>query len=240
MGRLKTTLVTSQPRGRRGYSDAHRDEIRQAFIEAGRRLLAGGTEMSMRRIAAEAGWSAAAIYQYFPDQRALLAEIRQGDMNAATDAMEAVATRVTEPRERLREVFLTGARYWLAHPDHFDCLFTSPPEKEVLRCADGTPFGQSDTVRRSLALYRRVVGAFLDALPARPVTVEVAVDVLIAATHGVIAFPRATRSMHWTATLPMVECVIDALLDTWSRTAFGPGACERTRVTPDHLINAFN
>jgi len=59
VARLKVTPAASRPRGRRDYSDAVRVEIRLAFIEAGRRLLAGGTEMSTRRIAAQAGWSAA-------------------------------------------------------------------------------------------------------------------------------------------------------------------------------------
>lgn len=171
--------------------------------------------MSLRRIAAETGRSVAAIYQYFPDQRALLAAIRQQDMDAATDAMETAAAQGTDPRSRLRDVFLTGARYWLSHPDHFDCLFISHPGKEVLRSADGRPFGQSESVRRSQALYRRVVEAFLASIPRNKVPVDLAVDVLIATTHGVIAFPRCTRSMAWTPTLPMVECALDALLSTW-------------------------
>jgi AcrR family transcriptional regulator len=212
---LTDTDGRPRPRGRRGYSEAHRHEIRQSFIAAGRQLLAGGQEMSLRRIAAETGRSVAAIYQYFPDQRALLAAIRQQDMDAATDAMEAAAAQGTDPGARLRDVFLTAARYWLSHPDHFDCLFMSHPGQEVLRCADGRPFGQSESVRRSQALYRRVVEAFLASLPRDVVSIDLAVDVLIATTHGVIAFPRCTRSMAWTPPLPMVECALDALLSSW-------------------------
>lgn len=171
--------------------------------------------MSLRRIAAETGRSVGAIYQYFPDQRALLAAIRQEDMDAATDAMEAAAEKATDARSRLRDVFLTAARYWVTHPDHFDCLFMSRPGQEVLRSADGRPFGESPSVQRSQALYRRVVDGFFASLARRPMPVDQAMYVLIATTHGVMAFPRCTRSLGWPPVLPMVECALDALLATW-------------------------
>ena len=182
----------------------------------------GGQVISLRRIAAETGRSVGAIYQYFPDQRALLAAIRQADMDAATDAMEAAAARATDARSRLRDVFLTAAHYWLAHPDHFDCLFMSRPGQEVLRCADGRPFGESASVQRSQSLYRRVVEEFLASLAQRPMPTEQAMYVLIATTHGVMAFPRCTRSMGWPPVLPMIECALDALLTTWQGAGSSP------------------
>ncbi|VTU24410.1 transcriptional regulator BetI [Variovorax sp. PBS-H4] len=203
--------------GRRAYSALDRQRIRQAFIDAGRRILVeeGAGAMSMRRIAAEAGYSPASIYQYFPDQRALLVAIREFDMNAATDAMEACARGTAEPARRVRQVFLTAARYWLAHPDHFDVLFAGSRERAVLCTPDGVPFGRSSSVLRSLALYTQVVEDFLDSLPCRPVDTVLAMDTLIATTHGVIAFPRLTSSMSWSATAAMVETAVNALVDHW-------------------------
>ncbi len=207
--------------GRRSYSDAKRGQVRQAFIDAGRRLLNGppSAALSLRRVAAEAGYSPALIYQYFADQRALWAAVRERDMNAATDAMEAAAAQVDDPAQRVRTVILTAARYWLDHPDHFDVLFSGAPGRAPIEAADGLPFGRSDSVVRSLALYTRIVDAYLAALPRRPLATAAAVDTLIAAAHGTIAFPRATSSMNWTATEPMVETVVDALLEHWARLA---------------------
>ena len=214
--------------GRRAYTDEDRHRVRQAFIDAGRRILAGqgAAAMSMRHIAAEAGYSAGTIYQYFRDQRALIVAIRELDMNSATDAMEAVAKRTADPGERLREVFLTVARYWLAHPDHFDALFSGSAGRPAIQTVEGVPFGRSQSVARSLALYTRVVGEFLASLPQPPITTRFAVDTLIAAVHGVIAFPRATKSMAWSSTRTMVECVIDALIGTWVVTGQGPASAD--------------
>ena len=207
--------------GRRAYSAVDRQRVRQAFIDAGRRILIeqGAGAMSMRHIAARAGYSPGSIYQYFPDHRALLVAIREFDMNAATDAMEACALATVDPVRRVRSVFLAAACYWLAHPDHFDVLFAGSRERVALCTPEGLPFGRSQSVIRSLALYRRVVDEFLESLPCRPIETTLAMDSLIAATHGVIAFPRVTPSMPWSSTAAMVEIVLDALLNQWIRDA---------------------
>lgn len=212
--------------GRRAYSDEDRRRIRQTFIDAGRRILAGqgAAAMSMRQIAAESGYSAGTIYQYFRDQRTLIVAIREFDMNAATDAMELAAERIADPAQRVRDVFLTAAHYWLEHPDHFDVLFFGGANRAAIHTVEGVPFGRSQSVVRSLALYMRVVDEFLASLPRRPVATRAAVDTLIAAVHGVIAFPRATPSMTWSSTQTMVEWVIDALIGAWLAKARGPSA----------------
>jgi len=207
--------------GRKAYSALDRQRVRQAFIDAGRRILVeqGAGAMSMRQIAAAAGYSPASIYLYFPDQRALLAAIRESDMNAATDIMESSALAQPDPARRVLDVFGAVARYWLAHPDHFDMLFAGSRDRVALHTPDGLPFGRSPSVVRSLALYARVVDDFLASLPCRPIDTVLAMDALIAATHGVIAFPRATPSMPWSATMAMVDTVVEALVSHWSSQA---------------------
>ena len=214
--------------GRRAYTDEDRHRIRQSFIDAGRRILAGqgAAAMSMRQIAAEAGYSPGTIYQYFRDQRALIVAIRELDMNAATDAMEMAAKRTADPARRVRDVFLTVARYWLEHPDHFDVLFSGGASRPAIHAVEGVPFGRSQSVVRSLALYTWVVDDFLASLPEAPIATPLAVDTLIAAVHGVIAFPRATQSMKWTSTRTMIECVIDALIGTWVVTGQGAASAD--------------
>jgi AcrR family transcriptional regulator len=203
--------------------------MRRSLIDAGRRLLSRNEATSIRQIAQEAGCSPATIYQYFPDHRALLAALRQEDMDAATAVLEQVAAGQPDPRQRVRELFLGAAHYWLRHPDHFDCLFSRRTGGEMLRCADGTPFGQSETVRRSLRLYSGAVRAYLDSVGNTAVPTDLATHVLIATTHGVIAFARATRSMPWSDAGQMVECAIDALLGQWGAavcTAAHPHPCK--------------
>lgn len=201
----------------RAKSDEAKKDVRQAFIAAGRALLSekDANDVSLRQIAATAGYSPGAIYQYFGDHRELLMAIREQDMLAAVIAFEEMAARQRDPEQRVREVFLGVARYWLANFDHFLVLFSLPPNRPPIKGSDGVPFGRSPVVVRSYSLYDRIVRDLFATYDAPPVAVKVAVDTLIAAVHGIISFPQHTRTMDWTDTMVMVEVAIDALLASW-------------------------
>jgi AcrR family transcriptional regulator len=208
----------------RAHSAEDKAKVRQAFIEAGRRLFSehDPAKVSLRAIASEAGYSPGSIYQYFSDHRELGFAIRELDMNAATDSFDLVAKRTKDPTQRLRKLFLGSVHYWLQHIDHFDVLFTNSAGRALVASPDGIPFGRSDSVLRSLKLYRQAVTAMFDTLPRHPLDVRLATDTLIATTHGIIAFQRATRSMEWSDTQAMAECAIDALLEAWTARAKRP------------------
>lgn len=199
----------------RAHSVEDKAKVRQAFIDVGQRLMSeeGPESVSMRRIAAEAGYSPGTIYQYFEDHRELLFAIREFDMNAATELIAQSAAGEKDPAKRLRKLFVGSVQYWLAHLDHFDLLFSGPG---VGRKPGSVPFGQSESVARSLALYRGAVEEFLATLRKPPLDTVLATDILIATSHGVIAFPRLTSTMQWSDVRVMAEEAIDALIDKWS------------------------
>lgn len=211
----------------RAHSAEDKARVRQAFIDAGQRLMAteAAEAISLRRIAAEAGYSPGTIYKYFNDHRELLFAMREFDMNAATDLIEASAHGEADPTQRVRKLFLGSVNYWLSHLDHFDLLFSGPLPQSV-RKGDSPPFGQSSSVQRSLKLYRDAVDQFFASLTRRPMSVVKATDILIATSHGVIAFPRLTTSMGWSDTAEMAETAIDALLHSWTQQ--GNAAPKRT------------
>ena len=109
------------PRARANTAKAKND-LRAAFIKAGRKLLTdrGSKDVSLRRIAAAAGYSPGTIYQYFDGHRALLLAIREEDMLSAVMAFERIAASETDPEKRVIKVFVGVARYWL---DNFDPSF---------------------------------------------------------------------------------------------------------------------
>ena len=166
-----------------------------------------------------AGYSPGTIYHYFRDHRALLIAIRELDMNQATDRFEALARGIADPTERVRKLFIDTVHYWLAHLDQFDILFSRPPYRPPLIDNVGVPFGQSSTVLRSLKVYYDAVDAFFATLPRHPVPARLAADTLIAVTHGLIAFPRATRTMKWSDTKKMAQAAIDAMVAAWTAQA---------------------
>ena len=201
----------------RAKSDQAKSDVRATFIAIGRELLSrnGAAETSLRSIATTAGYSPGAIYQYFGDYRELLMAIREEDMLTAVIAFEAIAAREKDPEQRVKQVFLGVARYWLENFDHYQVLFSLPPNKPPIKNRDGVPFGRSPIVVRSYSLYDRIVRELLETYDHPRVSAKQAVDTLIAAIHGIVAFPKHTRTMDWTDTLVMAEHAIDALLHFW-------------------------
>lgn len=203
----------------RAHSAEAKSDVRAAFISAGRRLLAakGTKQISLRGIAAAAGYSPGTIYQYFGDHRALLLAIREEDMLTAVIAFEQIAASETDPEQRVLKVFLGVARYWLDHFDHYQTLFSLSPYKLAVRDDAGIPFGRSAIVTRSYALYDRIVRDLLATHGRASVDAKCAVDCLIAAVHGMLSFPMYTRTMDWTDPMTMIEMAIGAMLSSLRR-----------------------
>ena len=214
----RSKLATSRPGPRvRAKTAKAKNDLRAAFIRAGRKLLAerGSKDVSLRSIAAAAGYSPGTIYQYFDDHRALLLAIREEDMLSAVIKFEEIAAGEPDPEQRVIKVFLGVARYWLDNFDHYQTLFSLPPHKSPIRNAAGVPFGRSPIVVRSYSLYDRIVRDLLEACGGASIDAKCAVDSLIAAVHGIVVFPIYTRTMDWTEPLKMAEFVVASLVGSW-------------------------
>jgi len=208
-------------------------KVRQAFVDAGRRLLAqeDASQVSLRRIAAEAGYSPASIYQYFDDQRALFVAVREDDLTAAAEYFEEVASGVTDPIERVRQVSLRSIDYWLSRPEQFDFLFAMAGKKTDIADDDEMRFGESPVVMRALNVYYHAVDALFDALPEPPLPNRLAGDTLIAAIYGVVLVPRTTPTKRWSDTCRMVELTVDAIIDNWVSGRVRDGHTRRSLAT---------
>lgn len=200
----------------RGRARAHEDKekVRQAFVSAGRKLLLteDASNISLRRIAAEAGYSPGTIYGYFADSRALYRAVRELDMEDAILVFERIVEENPEPQQRVRSLFLGTVEYWLANPEHFDVLFSMPDKVEQ----NSTElFGQTPVVLRALNVYYGAVEDLFSSLPSSPSQPRVEADALLAAIYGIIAFPRMTSTMIWSDTKTMAAVVIDSMVRRW-------------------------
>ncbi|MGF6636635.1 TetR/AcrR family transcriptional regulator [Paraburkholderia sp. 35.1] len=192
-------------------------QVRQAFINAGRRLLAQEhpSQVSLRRIAAEAGYSPASIYQYFKDHRALFVAVRENDLAAAAEYFEKVAAGVKDPVERVRQVSTRSIDYWLSRPEQFDFLFSMGGKGQSTAEDGEMGFGESPVVARTLNVYYDAVDALFDTLPESPLPNRLAGDTLIAAIYGVVLVPRTTPTKHWSDIYRMVELTVNAIVNSW-------------------------
>lgn len=196
-------------------------KVREAFIAAGRKLFASEdpSTVSLRRIAAAAGYAPGTIYQYFEHQQDLFFHIRAHDMHASTEQLRQLIARERSPLKRVLKLFMGAADYWLEHMEEFLVIFPAPSvSRPPPVSSTGEPFGQSAAARESLKLYYDTVDDYFRTLARPPLNSHLAADVLIAAVHGTIVFPCMTRSMDWSDTRVMVKHLVTSVVADWSKS----------------------
>lgn len=196
-------------------------KVREAFIAAGRKLFASEdpSTVSLRRIAAAAGYAPGTIYQYFEHQQDLFFHVRAHDMQASTERLRRLIARERSPLKRVLKLFIGTADYWLEHMEEFLVLFPAPSvSRPPALTSTGEPFGKSAAARESLKLYYDTVEDYFRTLARPPLDSHLAADVLIAAVHGTIVFPCMTRSMDWSDTRLMVKHLVTGLVADWGRS----------------------
>ena len=204
----------------RARGEEDKAKVREAFVEAGRRLLTTGdpSKVSLRRIAAEAGYSPGTIYSYFADSRALYRAVREHDMENAMVRFTRIAARTQDPAERVRKLFAGTVRYWRKNPDQFDVMFAQPAAHPHIRI-ENDPFGKSSVVVRCLDVYYDAIDTYLNSLPAKCASPRLAGDALLASVYGIITFTRMTPTMDWSKVSEMVDMIVNGMLMHWSEQA---------------------
>ncbi len=172
-------------------------------------------KVSLRGIAAAAGYAPSVIYRYFEDRQALFLAIREVDLDEALTAQERFASRIADPAERLRKLFTYAVKYWETHADHYEVLYARPRSRPEMFLKDGSRFGQSTLVRRSVALWESVLQELFNTLPRHPTHLKVATDTLLIALHGVIAIPSRMSGREWSPSHRLAGETIDLMLRGW-------------------------
>ncbi len=200
----------------RARSDDEKARVREAIISAGRELFSRESpdQVSLRRIAAAAGYAPAAIYRYFKHQQDLFAHIREHDMLEAAHALCTLIERKRDPRQRVLALYIGTADYWLEHMDEFLVLF--PPARATRPPTDEEhPFARSPGVLKLLGLYYGTVEELFDTLPRPPMPHRLAADTLLAAVHGSLVFPLMTSTMEWSDRREMVKRLVTSVVSYW-------------------------
>ncbi|MEV0324779.1 TetR/AcrR family transcriptional regulator [Streptomyces sp. NPDC050658] len=196
-----------------------RDEVRRrTFAEivetAGRMAETEGWQaVTIRRIAAEIGYSAPVIYQHFPSKEAVLRELLE---RANADLLERMRTAVAdEPASR--GPYLAAAAY-------LEFARSRPGLYRLVSGAFGTDVDAS--ARRAsaaevLVFTRQLIHAWAAATGAAPADLEDACDLLWGTLHGLagigsiedVGFDRAVR---------LAGQAVSALLGYWSSPPANP------------------
>jgi AcrR family transcriptional regulator len=104
--------------------ERERAATRQKILNAARRMLVqhGYEGTTMRAIAAKIGYTPTAIYHYFKDKDALVAELSAIDYRAFSQALQQTGT-TGNPVERLGKIGAAYVEFGLTHPMQYQFLF---------------------------------------------------------------------------------------------------------------------
>lgn len=201
-GRIRTRARTPQDQ----------EKVRQQFVDAARRVFAddGVVNLTMRRIAAEAGYSAGTIYLYFPGRQDLLRELWKEDLGGLLGAMTAAVTGAGENKiTRIRRLYLAYAEFWQERPDQFRAMFLEGDHQYVRERA---AFAEDDSVRSIQTFLVTELDAALQASAVRGGDAVLLAHSLLAAVHGVVSLHITSPGFPWAERAAMLEFVLDGLL----------------------------
>src|SRR5690242_7186034 len=104
--------------------ERERTATRQKILDAARRMLVqhGYERTTMRAIAAKIGYTPTAIYHYFKDKDALVAELSAIDYRAFSRALQRPGT-AGDPVDRLAKIGAAYVEFGMTYPMQFQFLF---------------------------------------------------------------------------------------------------------------------
>lgn len=198
----------------RARSPEEQGKVRERFVDCARAVFAreGAHGLTMRRLAAEAGYSAGTIYLYFPSRKDLLREVWKADIQALrADLVRRGAGR--QGFDRLDALLRGYANFWFARPDHFKAMFLEVERQYVNERA---AFAEDESVQ---AVHAFVLDETIAALReagqesgSDDVRIRVICHSLIASVHGVVALHLANPGFPWSDRGAMVDTVVATLL----------------------------
>lgn len=124
-----TIATSAKPRQRRDPATARRNAVRDfkraAILRAAQDAFAtfGLEGATIRTIAQTAGYTAGAVYSYYPTKEAIYADILAHSLSALRGAVEAAAREAPTDEERVRAAIRAFFVYYRTHPQELDLGF---------------------------------------------------------------------------------------------------------------------
>lgn len=191
------------------HRDVHRTEVRNRILAAARKQFAvhGYDGVSMRWLAAAIGYTAAALYYYFPDKERLIEALCVEDFSQLTRAFMAGET-ATDPLDRLLQAGRVFAEFGVRYPNHYRLMFLTP-RREIGAAGAQAQRAAYEYLREPLR------GAMAKGLLRKNLKdVELLAQTLWAAVHGVVALEIARMDggeVAWRSFEKRVEAMLEIL-----------------------------
>lgn len=127
-------------------------DARSAILAAARALLRNGHEdVSLRAVAAKAGFSPASLYEYFDGRDAILAALAGEASARLSRALEGAVAKAGDPRDALIELALAYVRFASTHREDFLLLFSRTMSRRRSTTEAVSEDSAWDVVRRAVS-----------------------------------------------------------------------------------------
>jgi AcrR family transcriptional regulator len=194
-------MTRTRQRNPRGQGERLRDDI----IEAASRLLAdpAAPPLTLRAVAREVGVAATSVYLHFDSIESLLLAVAGRRVGELVRIQDEIAEQ--DPCEQAQAGCLAYCEFGLAHPGHYQVMFTNPlpmPQHMAPEQFPGwVPFQQ---------LIDRVA-ACIGAEPGDPEAFRTA-QLIWQQLHGIVSLRISHPKFPWPPLEPTVRTAVDRLL----------------------------
>jgi AcrR family transcriptional regulator len=204
---------------RRARKDEDKSKVRDQILAAARNEFAehDPADVSIRRIAASAGYAQGTIYQYFTDRRALLIAVKIESYEKLYRQLLEIEQNISDGRTRLEGMFRRYLSFWLANPTDFKIIF-STASLEERQTKDGHTFADTEVSRGTSKAFMRAVenffvqrGAQLDRR-----TIALMTSALYSAIQGTISTRLQMPTIKWPRSEVMADILLGSILDAWA------------------------
>ncbi|MDA8106128.1 MAG: TetR/AcrR family transcriptional regulator [Nitrospiraceae bacterium] len=163
----------------------HKEEFRREILDSAREVFIndGYDGFSMRKLAEKIDYSPTTIYLYFKNKDDLLFAICEEFFANFFAELNHIRSVFRDPVETLRQAFLYLMNFGLKNPNQYKLIFFT---KSVYGTREEL-VEQVSMARNTYFVFKEIVQDCINAGKLRKIEVDVIVDTLSMASHGVIA-----------------------------------------------------
>jgi AcrR family transcriptional regulator len=174
-------------------------------------LTEGYENTTIRRIAARAGVTSAALYLYFADKDAILVEICDEAFAKLLQRFDAIGREEGASLAALRRVMEAYLRFGIEHPGEYRLTFFAKAEvtRYSHRAGEVDPQAPGSKGPQTFAMLQRLIAALIDQGVLRPGDPALAAELVWAAGHGLVSLLINFPQFDWSDREVLIEAMVD-------------------------------
>ncbi len=194
-------MTRTRQRNPRGQGERLRDDI----IEAASRLLAdpAAPPLTLRAVAREVGVAATSVYLHFDNIESLILAVADRRFGELVRLQDEVRDEAADPWQRVRAGCLAYCEFGLAHPGHYQVMFTSPLQMPENTTPEQWP---------GWAPFQQLITAVGECLEAGPAEAFFTAQLIWEQLHGLVSLRISRPKFPWPPLEQTIITAVDRLL----------------------------